>query len=540
MPSRAIATLPGSAAVLAALWVTVGRCLGEAPGPGCDNGKVLLDADLPKDAAHWDCPSPLWSQSQGLYSVETVHDPETAKMTCMDQRITYNHTIPNSGAFRPVSAESGEYLYCPAQRWIHNLHRGATVLLYHPCSPPHQRRLLSALARSCIHDYILTPHKDLDKNRPVALVSWGRTLEVSTAASSEICDWLNATSSATPKAAERRRQIHHYNLLLTRSAERDGRRDMKGSVKQCCERTISSRLEDPKETRLRSSFGTRIVHHNERRKRAALKSTTDFPNVSGNQTGSSGSSVIHQLQSNALPRTISSQNGNQSGAKGALSQSISLKGNPAPKKFVPNTSRTAINSVSLMDLNDDSASKSNSTDVFKDKNQAVAKAVAESKANEVIAVEEREVDNTNKGVKSRQSGSSSAPKSQAIGDERKSGDCRCEADQVCECGRGAGDESRSADESRALPRTPRTDEAVWAAGALGFLLALLTLSILHTRLYRHWRRGTSLYWHDPKQDYDSVADVIRRRMRLTKRRPKRSRKKECVLLPSSSSSEEYP
>lgn len=50
----------------------------------------------------------------------------------------------------------------------------------------------------------------------------------------------------------------------------------------------------------------------------------------------------------------------------------------------------------------------------------------------------------------------------------------------------------------------RTDEAVWAAGALGFLLVLLTLSVLHTRLYRHWRSSTSLYWHNNQQDYESV------------------------------------
>lgn len=27
-----------------------------------------------------------------------------------------------SGAFRPVMAESGEYVYCPPQRWLNNLH----------------------------------------------------------------------------------------------------------------------------------------------------------------------------------------------------------------------------------------------------------------------------------------------------------------------------------------------------------------------------------------------------------------------------------
>ncbi|KTG06819.1 hypothetical protein cypCar_00005549 [Cyprinus carpio] len=86
----------------------------------------------------------------------------------------------------------------------------------------------------------------------------------------------------------------------------------------------------------------------------------------------------------------------------------------------------------------------------------------------------------------------------------------------------------------------RTDEAVWAAGALGFLLVLLTLSVLHTRLYRHWRSSTSLYWHDNQQDYESVGDIIRRRLRMVGRRKRRSsqkRRQECPLLSNSSNEE---
>lgn len=66
-------------------------------------------------------------------------------------------------------------------------------------------------------------------------------------------------------------------------------------------------------------------------------------------------------------------------------------------------------------------------------------------------------------------------------------------------------EHRAAGVNRGLQRTPRTNDAKWAAAALGFLLIVLTLSVLHTRLYRHWRTMPSLYWHDPRQDYDTVA-----------------------------------
>lgn len=545
-----MSTLPGSVIVLVAIWVALVRCLDKSPWTGCDNGKVLLDTDLPKDAANWDCPTPLWPESERLYNVDTEYDPEPAKLTCMDQHITFNHTIPNSGAFRPVGADSGEYFFCPPQRWLNSLHRGATVFLYHPCSPLDERLLLSALARSCISDYILTPFKNLDRKRPIALVSWGRTLEVSTAASFEICDWLNTTSSRKTNAEEMAHE-HHYNLLLTRSVEQDKHKMNKGSLKQCCEQTISSLTKNMKVTQLPSNFQTRSLKHiKEREKRAAIGSTTNLSKISSNQT----SKVIHKLQSDGLPETSSSQNTvDQRDAKDIL-----LKENPLPK--MSNISQSTTNDIHLIhpqgQLQKSSSSKmeknhniGNATirsKVFKPiakQRGGVSKVAANSKDNEVINVEGRETDNINNDAKSQQSGlngSESLRKSHpVISVASDGGDCQCKVDQPCECGNGAG-AAGAGGVRGGFQRTPRTDEAVWAAGALAFILVLLTLSILHTRLYKHWRRGTSLYWHDPRQDYDSVADVIRRRLRLAKKRRKRSRKKECVLLPTSSSSEEYP
>lgn len=54
--------------------------------------------------------------------------------------------------------------------------------------------------------------------QPIALVSWGHTLELPTVASSDVCDWLETTTSTRPRidgAMESRK----YNLLLTWSAE---------------------------------------------------------------------------------------------------------------------------------------------------------------------------------------------------------------------------------------------------------------------------------------------------------------------------------
>uniref|UniRef100_A0A8C6TU32 Tumor protein p53-inducible protein 13 n=1 Tax=Neogobius melanostomus TaxID=47308 RepID=A0A8C6TU32_9GOBI len=291
----------------------------------------------------------------------------------------------------------------------------------------------------------------------------------------------------------------------------------------------------------------------ERLKRTAVASKTNLPKISNSQTGK----VTHNLQSNGLPETIPSQS--------TADQSAHLKENPLPKDLVSNSSQTTTNNIPVIhpevQLQKSSGKKmgrnnmgnaATRSKVFK----AIAKhrggvrgnVASHPKDNTVINVEERDADHVNNGANPQQSdsnGSNSSSKSQPPGDL---GVCQCKADQPsCGCGKGAGDQSQAraapdsgSSSSGGFQRTPRTDEAVWAAGALAFLLVLLTLSILHTRLYKHWRRGTSLYWQDPQQDYDTVADVIRRRLRLTKKRRKRSRKKECVLLPSSSSSEDYP
>ncbi|XP_066492543.1 tumor protein p53-inducible protein 13 [Tiliqua scincoides] len=85
--------------------------------------------------------------------------------------------------------------------------------------------------------------------------------------------------------------------------------------------------------------------------------------------------------------------------------------------------------------------------------------------------------------------------------------------------------------------TPRTEEAAWAASALTFLLVVLTVAVLYTRLHRNCRRGLSLYWTTSSEDgQETVAAVIKRRLLSTQsRRKKRSRKQLKALLPTTSS-----
>lgn len=649
MPSQTTSP-PLTVTVLAALWVSLGRCgVSESRGPGCDNGKLYLDRDLPADAVYWGCPGSTWPEStQRLPSIDSVYDAEPARQICMDKSISYNHTIPNSGAYRPVRAESGEYLYCPPQRWLNNLHHGATVLLYHPCAPLHERLLLSVLARSCLPDYIITSHPQLNEHMPIALVSWGHTLELSTVTSSDICDWLETTTSTT-NAFVGMSQSRRYNLLLTWSAEQHRQQHahlkehsakIKESLRRCCEQTIFSLLNGAMETEIESDIRKeRLKHIKEEGKNRQIRAAIREKQKNVNDENVRTKIITHQTNRTTLSRTEDIQNYNSTLGPSADSPSgnRTLSDPPGPRE-VPSQSKiqninqgltlrpttplgtdmseTTLGSDSLgfraqksrptvktaaqqpgpkhTDLrnpnpsggfdvpadgvNSDSSarpngltlsSKDEGTDSAKQRHSLKEnvsneknfdkdnKADGMMKDNEVVDIKERELEHkqthsdTHSRHKSKKIDFDSVSKSQSesLSQPQKhqnpqpasylpnSHDCDgCKAGEHCECGENSG----AAVVNKGLPRTPRTDEAVWAAAALGFLLILLTLSVLHTRLYRHWRTTPSLYWHDPQQDYDSVADVIRRRLRIANRRRKRGRRQECVLLPSSSSSDEHP
>ncbi|XP_053177321.1 uncharacterized protein tp53i13 [Scomber japonicus] len=635
MPSQTTFPPPLTVTLLAALWVSLGRCGGsESPWPGCDNGKLLLDRDLPTDAVYWNCPVSPWPEStQRLPSIDTLYNPQPARWICMDKPISYSHTIPSSGAYRPVRAESGEYLYCPPQRWLNNLHHGATVLLHHPCTPLHERLLLSALAHSCLPEYIITSHPQLNKHMPIALVSWGRTLELSTVASADVCDWLETTST-TRNTLSGVSQRLKYNLLLTHPQQgmdpQVHATKMKESLRQCCERAISSMMNGATDEELNSSMKEKNLKQvkkevKRRQRRDAIKknqinvaNTTTrvssfgtnlikIPIINGtgntqNYNGTRRPSVDSPPRNTTLSdppspseaaaqSKIQNQNQNLTSRPttplGSNIPEATLKSHPAevrafesqkqrvtpqsaPQRSPAHTDLKYPNPSVGRDEQNHTArpeaqtlsSKDKGTNSTKQKDKDSAKLSMKEKHsdgkmtdNEVVDVKEREVEHkhTHSGTRSHHVNEKTDSKTQSELPPQKhpnpqpvsylpntQGCDGCKAGQHCECTKGSVDQGRAAVMNKGMPRTPRTDEAVWAAAALGFLLVLLTLSVLHTRLYRHWRTTPSLYWRDPREDYDSVADIIRRRLRIANRRRKRGRRQECVLLPSSSSSDEHP
>ncbi|RVE64353.1 hypothetical protein OJAV_G00124990 [Oryzias javanicus] len=512
----------GTVTVLAALWVSVGQ----SGAAGCDNGKLFLDRDLPMASGFEDCGLPTWTETtQRLPSIETEYYPEPARKICMDEPISYRHAIPSSGAFRPVGAQSGEYVYCPPQRWLNNLYHGAAVLLYHPCAQLRERRLLSGLA-----DYIITPHPQLSRLRPVAVVSWGRTLELMSAASLDVCDWLETTNS---RRQESDGGTQKYHLLLTSPAalHRQPRNKTKGSLKECCEQTVSSSLRGAAQVDARKTR-TAIRKRRESNSNTSGKAHQNPSNETSADSPPALSFPRRGLDSEGIKQSSmrSTQPANSSGLGASRTAKVEAQKLAGSGKHSAESQRRA--NAAILKL----------MEAGKHKSQQKKKFGGPTNVNEV---KEREV-----GDKQRLGSTLSHLRSETIGVESASESQKhpnlqqvddlncgaCEEGKPCACSSG----KRPAAGDRGVPRTPRTDEAVWAAGALGFLLILLTLSVLHTRLYRHWRTTPSLYWHDPQRDYDSVADVIRRRLRNVKARRKRGRRQECVLLPSSTSSDEDP
>ncbi|XP_037829121.1 tumor protein p53-inducible protein 13 isoform X2 [Kryptolebias marmoratus] len=419
----------------------------------------------------------------------------------------------------------------------------------------------------------------------------------------DVCDWLQITQSTRPKF-DGVTQTGKYNLLLTRSAGLnllEGPTEMKDSLRRCCEQTISSLLRGTtdgvpstkkerlnvnkrrnKSRRIRAAVGEQeynskkpdeTTNGSSQTNRTIPQRPESGQNDSSTHGSSSAESVpgkrtpsdpsvpgsalqpqIQDLPSVAATPSVpeSSLQSDSSGLKdsqvsGPKAQpnrkevkhsGLSGGGNNKPSQITKPEVLAAVpkdeGTNSVKQEHKDSAPRS----------EANLSVDQKMKDNTMVDVAEREVDRNLKLSDVQSSQKSEKAASRSASKVQPESQLQPEAHGDAN-GKGGGGENHPPPPPAAavkvgLQRTPRTDEAVWAAAALGFLFILLTLSILHTRLYRHWRTTPSLYWHDPQKDYDSVADVIRRRLRIAKKRRKRSRRQECVLLPSSSSSDERP
>ncbi|XP_026853565.2 tumor protein p53-inducible protein 13 isoform X1 [Electrophorus electricus] len=472
------------------VWLSLIKCCQPKQSEVCDNAKTKLETDLPR-SGELGCPEPWPRSSWRLPDISTKYPLQPAEHVCMDMQITYNHTIPSSGAHRPIGARSGEYLYCPPQRWLNNLKDGAIVLLYHPCVSEAARRHLALVANSCLPHYVLTAHPQLSQQRPFALVSWGHTLELSHITTAGVCEWLLTASVLNHTTGTQRTK---YSLYMATATSVDGalRATIKPagqgsktkslkSLRACCVEVLSAYEHTAQQTR-------RSRAANQLRKAQVKPSESPKHNISESQNPNPTQLQPLTTTDDSHTPSASPHGGHASDWHGGRATNATPTGGKEPPQSHGRDEAERVN---------------------------------------VTRRPESPTD-----WKSRRENAGNVRKHRVKTDVKEPSAIGGPATVTPAGERPPPGQSR---------HNQRNDEAVWAAAALGFLLVLLTLSVLHTRLYRNWRVPGSLYWHEAQQDYESVADIIRRRLRMVGRRKRKvsqGRRQECPLLPDSGTDNE--
>lgn len=100
---------------------------------------------------------------------------------CTNERIMYplHNSLPTYGPFHPNPPLYGDYKFLPMERWMHTLKLGGIVGLYHPCANKMQVQKLKSIIQSCLYSYVITPSTLLTSERPLAVLSYGKSLELS-------------------------------------------------------------------------------------------------------------------------------------------------------------------------------------------------------------------------------------------------------------------------------------------------------------------------------------------------------------------------
>jgi Protein of unknown function (DUF3105) len=148
---------------------------------------------------------PLWNET-------TIPPAYSAIHRCMNESIEYDERLPTFGTHRPLWAKYGEYSFLPPQRWVHNLEHGTVVMLYHPCAIKQQVEKLKKLVKGCLYRHIITPSQLLMASRPLALVTWGKSLEMSVVDPELVVKFIRETALRAPEQTYNDGQYEHELL----------------------------------------------------------------------------------------------------------------------------------------------------------------------------------------------------------------------------------------------------------------------------------------------------------------------------------------
>ncbi|XP_074598593.1 uncharacterized protein LOC141853222 [Brevipalpus obovatus] len=185
---------------------------------GCDDAKTNLEIDWNESPIDYTCfhpknPLPIQDEIQSKEHCEQLPSAYMPQHYCMDKKIKYNTTLPTYGDHRPLWPVFGEYQYVPPQRWLHSIEHGSVVMLYHPCAHPAVVNQLRALVTQCIRKHVITPYRHLAKDRPIALVTWGCSLEMNSVNHSEVISFIRRTALKGPEGSYPKEGQFTHKLL---------------------------------------------------------------------------------------------------------------------------------------------------------------------------------------------------------------------------------------------------------------------------------------------------------------------------------------
>ncbi|XP_064476461.1 uncharacterized protein LOC135390620 isoform X2 [Ornithodoros turicata] len=203
----------------------------------CDNGKDYLYVDYNGSKREYTC-NPKIGTMMKLKRIS--HKPEPSRKIiykidksymprhyCMYERIIYDTILPTHEGHRPLWPVFGEYQYVPQQRWLHSIEHGATVMLYHPCTPKAEVRKLRSLVKKCVWKHIISPYRKLTLGRPLALVAWGISYEMSTVDERDVVRFIRRHALKGPEGTLNRDGQYDYMLLKKSEIPKGSDRDDK-------------------------------------------------------------------------------------------------------------------------------------------------------------------------------------------------------------------------------------------------------------------------------------------------------------------------
>ncbi|KDR15445.1 uncharacterized protein LOC110833602 isoform X1 [Zootermopsis nevadensis] len=182
----------------------------------CDDAKTNLTLDWDYSPADYTCYTYNRKylpdrRIKPILECENIPMYYSARHECMNKSIHYESAIPTYGTHRPLWPQYGEYKFVPRQRWVHNLEHGAVVMLYHPCANKLEVNRLRYLVKNCLRRHVITPLALLDEERPLALVTWGCRLTMSTVQAGIVKNFIKQHALRGPEKLSRDGQ---YNLDL--------------------------------------------------------------------------------------------------------------------------------------------------------------------------------------------------------------------------------------------------------------------------------------------------------------------------------------